>query len=127
MSDYTFPALTDAERALFDLHLAAITRVARPGLCDLLLSGEMNDLPVVESGKIKNAAWRTLHADAAMTYTDESVRGRAAGASQVETVRAYLKRINTAYEEAFGEAFPVAAVALTVGDDPTTVDLWRTA
>lgn len=108
---------------IFDLTLASMTRVERPILVNTLLT--LGDRPIVaEAGRLKNAAWRTLNADLAVVYTDESGRSRKAGASQVETIRAYIKKVKAAWEEAYGEAFPYD-VALTVGDDPTTVDIWR--
>lgn len=123
----TFPKLSDKDRDILDLHLDAMTTVRRPGLVDLLVMGAMNDVPVVETpGKLKNAAWRTLHSDMAMTYFDESERVRAEGGSQVETVRAYVKRIAAAYREAFDKDFPIEALSFTLGDEPESVDIWRT-
>lgn len=119
--------LSASKRAEFDMHLAAMTRVSRPELVDILLGGMIDAMPIVETpGKLKNAAWRTLNAEDAIVYSDESNRKRAAGGSQVETIRAYIKKIREAYAECFGQAFP-HDVALTLGDDPTTVDIWRLA
>lgn len=118
--------LTAKNRGWFDMVLASMTRVQRVGLVDWLLDGGIDSAPIIEEpGKIKNAAWRALHAGEATVYEDESARSRKPGASQVETVRAYLKKIEQAYAEAFGEAFP-HKVALTDGENGR-VDLWRLA
>ena len=119
--------LSAKDRGYFDMVLASMTRVERTGLVDWLLDGGIDDAPIIEEpGKIKNAAWRTLHANEATVYEDESTRSRKAGASQVETVRAYLKeRIEVAYVEAFDEPFP-HRIACTAGDK-SGVDLWRLA
>lgn len=126
----TFPKLSATKIAEFEMYLAAESYVSRPALVDLLLGGGMNDIPVVEApGKIKNAAWRTLHSDYAMTYTDESPRKRSGSASQVEAVRAFVKRIAKVYSDPDGfngGTFPSDALALTAGDDEGTVDIWRT-
>lgn len=121
----TFPKLNKNDRELFDLHLASMVRVERPELVSLMLGG-LNDSPIVDvPGKIGNAAWRNLHADEAIVYSDESSRSRQDGGSQVETVRAYVKRIAQAYADAFGKEFPLDAFKLTAGDDSGTVDIWR--
>lgn len=126
----TFPTLTNAERALLDMHLSAITTVVRSGLVDLLCGG-MNDAPVILTpGKVGNEAWRNLHAAECIPYDDESSRTRQSGGSQVETVRAFLKRLAIAWNDPEMGAFPgepdlpINALKLTDGGD-NTVDLWR--
>lgn len=121
----TFPTMNKKDRALFDLHLAANTKVSRPQLVDYLFGG-MNALPIVEAkGKVKNPAWAQLHSDQCAVYTDESQRSRNGGASQVEAIRAYIKnRIAPAYAEAFGKDFPTDSIMLTAGDEGS-VRLWR--
>lgn len=122
----TFPVLTKAEREVLDLHLESITKVSRPGLVDGMMGG-LNAAPIVDKpGKIGNEAWRTLHFAMAFAYEDESNRNRTQSNAgpQVETVRAYIKRIASAYNEAFGEVFPIDAIKLTLGGNGT-VDIWR--
>lgn len=119
----TFPVLSAAERAEFDLYLATMTYIVRPELLDLLFGG-LNDAPVV--GKVGNAAWRTIHAESAIVYTDESTRKRKAGASQVETLRLYIKRVFAAYAECFGTPYPAQdAFRIFDGEADNLVDFWR--
>jgi hypothetical protein len=126
----TFPKLSASKIAEFELYLDAESYVSRPSLVDLLLGGGMNTLPIVEApGKLKNAAWRSLNADMAMTYTDESPRKRSGKASQVEAVRAFVKRIARVYGDPDGfngGTFPSDAITFTAGDEDGTVDIWRT-
>jgi hypothetical protein len=129
MTKATFPKLTKVYRQNFDLHLAAITLVARPNLSDLFVGGGMNNAPVIETpGKVGNSAWRTLHATECVTYEDESereVKTDAAG-SRAETLRAAIKKIAIAYKNATGEDYPALdAFKLTV-DDFGNVQIWRT-
>ena len=119
----TFPTLTAAERDSFDLYLATMTYIVRPGLIDLLMGG-LNDAPVCE--KVGNLAWRTIHATEATVYTDESERKRKPGSSQVETLRLYIKRVFTAYREAFGTDYPAKdAFRIFDGESENLVDFWR--
>ena len=119
----TFPTLTIAERDHFDLVLAQHTYVSRPDLLDLLFGG-LNDAEIV--GKVGNAAFRTLNATKASVYTDESERKRKPGSSQVETLRLYIKRVFSAYSEAFGSDYPAAdAFRIFDGESENLVDIWR--
>jgi len=123
----TFPVLNKAQRSNFDLHLAAITTVARPGLSDLMVGGGMNAAPVIATpGKVGNAAWRALHSAECVVYVDESTRTVKTDApgSRVEKLRAAIKRIALAYSESTGESFPVDAVKLTVNTEGN-VEIWR--
>lgn len=120
-----FPKLSKTNRTKVSDFLKTITRVNRPELVDLVLDGRLAKLAPIPYNQTKNAAYRTYYADRAISYSDESERGRDAGnvRSQAETVRAYLKRIFVAYEQVTGEEYPSDQLVVTP-DTPGTVQLW---